>query len=176
MDESGNVGRAFRTIHYTDYQPPRILSNSALRAESWEKLFTVLDQLHVSSVLDGDLSSSLKYAFTNGIPTNKQGLLPIELSVNDSAGRGTVLPIEFEIYNSYVATIKVQLKQYIVYLPVNAPFDPESYYLSASLPGRMSFTSNVDTSRPGVYRVDYLVETKSADEYGKSALIVVVEE
>ena len=176
MDLEGNVGRAERTIHYTDYQPPRLQMNAPLRVGDREEMYLLLDSLRAGSVLDGDLSSKLKYDFIDGGLISGAGFYSVQFRVNDSTGNSLIVPTQLELYNKRDETIQVQLKEYITYLHVNDLFDPDSYYLSASQSGRMSCESNVDTSVPGVYHVHYLVENQASGDYGKSTLIVVVEE
>ena len=181
MDLSGNVGRAARTIRYTDYTPPRIHMNAPLRADGRDKMYPSLDALTADSTLDGDLSSKIKYSFLNGAAIAGAGSYPVELRVNDSAGNSTVIPTAFEIFDPREETLSVELTQYIVYLKKGAAFDPASYYKvpAPSANGgpvlSMTWTSNADLSTPGVYQVDYTVKNQASGDYGKSRLIVVVE-
>ena len=181
MDLGGNVGRTTRTIHYTDYQLPRIHLNTPLRIDEIAKLTPTLDSIRAESVLDGDLSANLKYHFSNNGPVFGKGIYPIELRVNDSAGNSLVLHTSLEVYDKREEPLPVELTQYIVYLPKGAPFDPARYYKAPAQPANggpvlsMTFNSNVDMSTPGVYHVDYTVKNTASGDYGKSRLIVVVE-
>ena len=181
MDLSGNVGRAARTIRYTDYTPPRIHMNAPLRTDSREKMYPLLDTITADSILDGDLSSNVKCSFLNTMIGSDKTSYEIELRVNDSAGNSTVIPTAFEIFDPREETLSVELTQYIVYLKKGAAFDPASYYKvpAPSANGgpvlSMTWTSNADLSTPGVYQVDYTVKNQASGDYGKSRLIVVVE-
>ena len=181
MDTAGNVARSTRTVHYTDYAPPRIRLNTPLRADAREKLYPSLEAVSADSVLDGDLSNKVKYAFLNNAAIMGPGSYPVELRVNDSAGNSTIIPTTFEIYDPREESLSVELTQYIVYLPKGSSFDPAQYYKAPNQPAggepmlSMTFHSNVDMSTPGVYHVDYTVKNTASGDYGKSRLIVAVE-
>ena len=174
MDLSGNVGRATRTLKYTNYRQPRIRLDQPLRTGSQQGVLAVLDTIRASSPLDGDLSNRVKYSFPNGGYVNGEGEYQVVLRVSDSAGASTVINTMLEVYNGKEETIRIDLKDYLVYLDRGDDFDPMDYYEIASQSGRLIVDSDVDTSAPGVYHVRYRVQADSG-EYGQTTLVVVVE-
>ena len=196
MDLSGNVSRAARTIHYTDYERPRILLDRPLRISKRDEIWSIWDNIHASSVLDGDLSAKFKYSFLDGASIIDEGSYAVELRVNDSTGTSTVIPTTLELYDARDEMIYVGLKEYLIYLHVGDAFVPEDYFgpeeEEEDQPAEegadseeengplkkneeLFIDSNVDTSVPGVYHVTYTVENETAKTMGKSRLIVVVE-
>ena len=181
MDAAGNVGRTTRTVQCTDYQLPRLHLSAPLRISSQSKFNELLNTIQADSVLDGDLSSNIKFNFTSSYSVFSEGSYPIELRVNDSAGNSMVIPTTLEIYDPREEVLPVELTQYIVYLPKGSSFDPAQYYKAPNQPAggepmlSMTFHSNVDMSTPGVYHVDYTVKNTASGDYGKSRLIVAVE-
>ena len=174
MDLSGNVGRASRTLKYTDYHKPRIHLNRPLRTDGQQGVLTALDDIRASSPLDGDLTTRVKYSFPDGGFISGEGEYQVVLRVSDSAGGSAVIRTMLEVYNGKEETVQIDLKDYIVYLDKGDDFDPMDYYEIASQSGRLTMDSDVDTSTPGVYHVRYRVEADSG-EYGKTTLVVVVE-
>lgn len=171
IDEQGNVGRAHRTLKYTDYEAPTFNLNGALRFGMGAQV-KLLDKITAESTLDGDLSGNVKYTSSSYIDTSSEGEYEVEYRVMDSAGTVSYLPVEVEIYNPLEEQISVELTDYLIYLEKGSYFDPGQYYAGASADGVLSINSEVDTDEEGVYVVEYTV---SGDySIGKSRLVVVV--
>ncbi len=98
VDEKGNVGRAQRTLKYTDYEPPVISLSESLRFPMGYRV-DPLKYVSAESVLDGDLTGNIKYSTPSGINTNSEGIYEVEFRVTDSAGTVTYLTESVEIYN-----------------------------------------------------------------------------
>lgn len=173
IDNKGNVRRKERTLRYNDYQRPQFSLNGPLRYPVGKKM-NVLDKVRAESVLDGDLTSNIKYALGENVNIQNAGKYPVEFRVMDSGGNTVYLNTELEMYNAEAERIKVSLKQYIVYLNTNDVFDPNVYYAGANEEGTLEVQSHVDMSVPGVYFVDYIVHGQGT--MGKNRLVVVVNE
>lgn len=173
IDEKGNVGRHNRILKYTDYQIPKFNLTNSLRFPKG-RMVNVLENMEVYSVLDGDLTDSIKYSVENTINLENTGVYSIEFRVMDSAGHIEYLNTEIEIYDITEERIQVFLSEYLIYLPKGAQFDPQAYYVGADTEGTLAIQSDVNTSEAGVYSVDYVVQGVSS--IGKNRLIVVVTE
>lgn len=171
IDQAGNVGRLERKLIYTDYEKPKFQMTHAMRF-STGKTIDLLEGVQAISPLDGDLTDSIKYSLETTIDLTNPGTHHVEYRVMDSAGNIIYLPIEIEIYNKSEERITVTLSDYLVYVPLNGAFDPQSYYKGASEEGTLQVQSGVDVKKEGVYYVDYTV--KGTVNSGKSRLIVVV--
>ncbi len=171
VDKNMNVGRAERTIVYEDYKEPAFHLSAPLSYTVGETL-NVLKNVSADSVLDGDLSSNIKYSLQQTINTQVAGDYPIEFRVMDSAGRTVYLNTLISVVERGSSGIKVSLNDYLIYLSVGDGFDPWSYYAGADREGEVDVQSNVDTSQAGTYYVDYIVNGESAS--GRSRLTVVV--
>ena len=86
VDESMNVGRCERTIVYEDYQAPVFQMSEPLSYPIGQSV-NVLAGITASSVLDGDLTSKIKYSIESSVDTSTPGNYPVEFSVMDSAGK-----------------------------------------------------------------------------------------
>lgn len=98
VDDKGNVGRAQRTLKYTDYEPPVIYLEDSL---SFVAGYSVdpLKYVRAESVLDGDLSDKVKYSVAANFNATSEGTYAVEFRVTDSAGTVTYFPATIEIYN-----------------------------------------------------------------------------
>ena len=172
VDDSGNVGYFTRAMSYTDYREPEFMLSAPLRFPVGGS-FNVCQGISASSVLDGDLSNSIKYTLDRVISTMTTGTYEVEYRVMDSAGKTSYLKTQIEIYDPEEERIEVELSSYLVYLDRNASSTPKDYYAGSSVEdGDLKVKSAVDTSKPGTYYVDYTVEAGELE--GKSRLVVVV--
>lgn len=171
VDEAGNVGRCQRKLTYTDYEEPYFEMVRSLRFPLGKEI-NILEGIKATGKLDGDLTSKIKYSLESTINLTIPQSYPIEFRVMDSGGKIVYLKTELEMYDQMKENIKVNLSKYLVYLNVNDTFKPEKYYQGSDRQGKMRIESNVDTKKPGVYYVDYVVE--SGDDMGKNRLVVVV--
>lgn len=172
VDESMNVGRCEQTVIYEGYEKPRFAMNGSLCFAIGEKV-DLLSPVSVSSVLDGNLTENIKYNLTEVIDKTTAGNYPIEYRVTDSGGNVVYLNTYVEICDSSYAANEVYLSEYLVYVNTGAAFDASAYYTGAEYEGALQIQSNVNTSEPGTYFVDYIVTGVGIN--GKSRLVVVVE-
>lgn len=172
VDKSMNVGRCERTLKYKDYTPPKFSMSAPLCFVEGSAV-NVLSCVSAKSALDGDLTSNIKYSLEKTVNTTMPGNYPVEFRVMDSGGKVVYLKTDIEIYEREYAGIQVELTDYLVYVKKGSDFDAKSYYKSASESGELVVHSKVDTSKKGVYTVDYIV--KNSALRGKSRLVVVVQ-
>ena len=171
VDDSMNVGRCERTLVYEDYAPPVFHMSEPLCYTVGQNI-DILSCISAQSVLDGDLTSNIKYSLEKTINTMTAGEYPIEFRVMDSGGNTVYLKTQISISDKNYAGIEVKLKDYLIYLSVGEGFDPALYYQEADREGELSIESNVNTAQAGIYYVDYVVSGTMSS--GKSRLVVVV--
>lgn len=173
VDDSGNVGYFSRTMEYSDYQAPAFSLSSPLRFPMGSTI-NICEGLTASSVLDGDLSGSVKYSLDRAISNAAPASYPVEFRVTDSAGRTSYLTTEIEVFDRAAESIEVSLSAYLIYLKPGDAFDPAAYYVGADVEGDLSIQSNVNTAQAGSYYADYYVTNGART--GKTRLVVVVGE
>lgn len=173
IDEAGNVGRMQRTLIYSDYEEAKFSLSEALRFPTGTTA-NLLGRVHASSVLDGNLDDKIKYTMESSIDIKSTGTYILEYRVADSAGRTITIPLKVEIYSPSEERIKLVLTDYLVYVEKNAEFNPENYFVGSDIEGELSIQADVDTSKPGMYEVEYQVT--SLNSIGKSRLVVIVTE
>lgn len=171
IDEKGNVGRIQRILKYTDYTVPTFDLTAPLRFSMGSSI-NILGRVKAQSALDGDLTDSIKYSLESTIDLKNPGVYSVEFRVADSGGNVEYLPLEVEVYDQTEERITVVLSEYLIYLPVNAAFNPQTYFVGSDIDGDLSIQSNVDVTKEGVYTVDYVVSSENS--IGKSRLVVIV--
>lgn len=188
FDRAGNVAKAQRTIHYTDYRSPKFSLSGPLvfRGGLGQELFQVV---HADDVVDGDLSNRIKATVvSDSASVSKNGYYEVEFRVTNSMGDTSYLTVPVDVISgsAYRYNATVILSKYMDYVEKGSEFVPEDYLRLlvtnmeeiplAELPQNVKVTvkSDVNTSVPGVYGVTYTVECR--DNIGYTRLIVVVEE
>lgn len=171
VDKSGNVAYYNRTLEYTDYQAPVFALSAPLRFPVGAD-FNICSGISASSTLDGDLTNNIKYTIDRVVSASVTGTYEVEFRVADSTGKTSYLKTELEVYDLAEERGKVELSSYLVYLGVKDSFRASDYYSDSSVDGKLSIQSKVDTSKAGIYSVDYTVSEGQLT--GRSRLIVVV--
>lgn len=174
FDKAGNVSRAQRTVEYTDYAPPKISLHAPLifRADTD---FNIFSAVGASDLLDGNLTGHVRGTMaTPGDRLEDPGMHQVEFHVTNSLGDTVRLTLPVEVTELGHTQNDPLLTNYLVYRKVNTPFDPLIYIAGESKGRAMVVTSQVNIEKPGTYTVDYV--DQRGEEYGKTRLIVVVEE
>ena len=176
LDENNNVGRAQRILHYTDYELPEFSMKNGCFIVKIDGTINIMNYVRASSILDGDLSSFIKYSFDSRLDTSTLGEYPVQLYVTDSAGGVSKLDTTLVVVSEAELHEKILLNQYLVYLNVGDSFNPYEYVTPDSYKGTLEIDSNVNTAQRGTYQVDYYVINSTAyNTYrGRARMIVVV--
>lgn len=176
FDSANNAAKATRTIRYTDYKAPRFRLTKPLCYPVGSTV-TLLDRLSVEDVVDGDITGNVRMT-TQNLNTAIPGIYTLTLQVTNSLGDTVVLPLSVVIQAGSNAP-EIQLKEYLIYLPVGGAFDPADYLRKVTENGRgisssdVDITSHVDTTQAGVYEVLY--QYQGTGGLGTAVLTVVVE-
>ena len=189
FDAAGNVSKAVRTARYTDYESPRFrLSRSLTFANNSN--FDIFQFVKAEDGLDGDISHRVRITSMDETSVSTIGMHQLELRVSNSLGETVKLVVPVEVYAAGTYEANLSLKDYLIYLPVGARLDPESFLdtytrgsekmsLRDGIPEGLTLqmNHNVRTDVPGVYTIEYRVtQTVGEQDYtGYAKLIVVVE-
>ncbi len=179
VDDGNNVGRLERKLIYTDYKEPEFdLTRPLLFPAGTNVRF--LSNVRANSVVDGNISSRIRYGLEIIVDNNTPATYPISFRVTDSRGKTSYLDTEIVIINNIYTAIDISLSDYLIYIPQGTTFNKETamkYLRSASVEfdpkTELNIDCKVDTSTPGVYNVDYTISSKNIN--GRSRLVVVVE-
>lgn len=184
-DRAGNVTKAERSVHFTDYHSPRFTLNRALVYE-YGSIFDVMKNIGAVDVIDEDIPGRIKATMlSTGLSITEEGIHDVQFRVTNSMGDTVqlILPVEIYPVNRYDASL--ELKTYILYLSQGDRFKAEDYPQRMVAYGdeipltqvSIRIHGTVDTSVPGVYPVSYTASYTQNDRtsIGYSKLIVIVE-
>ena len=185
FDAAGNVAKATRTVFYWDYTAPRFSLSEPLifRAGVTPEVF---EPLSAQDVFDGDLTRQIKGTMrTSERRLPEQGEYQMEFRVTNSLGDTAYLRAPVEMVANWGSAVRVNLTDYLIYLPKDAAFVPASYLRDLTVGTQtipldnksgagIAIDSNVNTAVPGTYRVDYTVT--QGQYHARTRLLVVVEE
>lgn len=188
FDSSENVGRLTKKLVYKDYKKPHFQMTSDLRFPV-NTAISLLDYIKAEDSLDGDISPFITLDGTKNISNvSVPGRYSFNLSVTNSVGDTSSLPIEVEIYEeSYEEqTYKpsIVLKEYIVYVDRKKEFRPEVYIDYIEDSGRYEIdldntttgvSNTADTDRKEVKKIPLeKIEMKSSVNEKKAGVYSVV--
>ena len=180
FDSQNHMTRAERTVHLTDYHPPRFALKEPLCFRLSNNI-NILKCIQANDILDGDISKKVKYTVDDGSLLLKSvGECKITLSVTNSLGQTVKLPVTVDITNANSNSSEVMLDEYLIYIKKGASFDAESHIVGYTDNGVLhkgadgvSISGSVNTNTPGIYTVKYSYGSEQLSGYTK--LVVVVE-
>ncbi|MCD7840260.1 MAG: hypothetical protein LUG46_06530 [Erysipelotrichaceae bacterium] len=179
FDSDDNVARTTRKIKYTDYEAPVFTLSKALCIYYVTSSEEYKDYVSASSVVDGDISSSITIDNINY--GDSYDVQSVTYSVTDSCGVTTT-----ETYNvtkiNYNATIDIELEEYLIKVDVGQTIYPSSYITSVIEDDiehdpsdyDIEISDNYDPYTPGTYEFIYRID--HSPSYGITKLTVIVEE
>lgn len=192
FDNDNNVTKAYRTVRYRDYVPPRFTIRQPLRMATNDYMFDDIEKvMTVKDCLDGDITGNIRFQNTKNVNPNKAGDYPITIRVSNSAGDVEDLPVTITYYDKERASEipMIYLKKYIVYTKVGQKISPASYFKYVEYHGIRSRSmgasggggavsvdaSKVNYSKAGVYEAVFSCKG-SEGARGTARLIIVVED
>lgn len=162
-DSSDNVASCTRILHYTDYEPPRLMLTAQPVYRPYpagNALKELVGALRANDVKDGDISDKVRVS-TQNIDISLEKTHTFTIEVINSMGGAEVIPLTIVIDNDGAQKPLVTLREYITYVSVNEEFVARNYILTVngedfegSYPA-LHIHSNVDTTVPGAYQVCY---------------------
>lgn len=132
FDRANNSGSLTRTLFYEDYRQSQFSLEQPLRFPENQKL-SLLSYFKAEDCLDGDVSPFITLEGSSDILKDEpqKGFYDIKLSVTNSVGDTTELPLQVEIYeDSYEEQSfrpAVVLKHYIAYMEQGSELDTNAY-------------------------------------------------
>lgn len=191
FDRAGNVSKLQRQVRYTDYTPPRFVSECSLCFPA-NSAFDLLSCVGAEDVLDGDIRRRVRATLISDTKSiSEKGTHMVRLQVTNSLGDTVEADIPVEVYDPEWYTASVELKEYLIYLDKGASFDARSYLLSFAVRGEAmdlrrgipadvscDIRGEVNTDEPGVYAVKYVLSQNIGltTFSGQAVLLVIVQE
>lgn len=197
FDGAGNIARGERKVVYTDYISPRFTLEKPLVYTQGTN-FDMLSNVGAEDVFDGDIQHRVRAAVLGEETMTSAGTYVVQFQVTNSLGDTHTQNFPVEITMGEYNDASMELSRYILYLPVGAGFNAQSYLKSftyqrnrmdltgGNLPSglKLETKGQVQTQNPGTYTVSYeLTYTQMnadrtaviGEHTAYSKLIVVVE-
>lgn len=180
FDSDGQCSEFNRKMVIDDYAHPRIYLTSPLLYYTIEKVsglprsqFIALDKI------DGDITEKIEFSGKT-VDFTEYGDYSLTAKVKNSFGDS--VSYEFPVHvRDKSSPLFIYLSQYVVYCSLNSNFDPMRYVRETSndlvtvqTPYDLSIRSNVDTSNPGVYEVEYTLSGETTSTPAITYLVVIV--
>lgn len=156
FDSSNNMSTAQRTVHYTNYEKPKISLSHPLIYSS-DSSIRLLQYLSAYDVVDGDISGKIRVT-TQNVSAYDSDTYNVTIDVTNSLGDVESVPLKVIIRDQLPSTPPLTLSEYISYLKSGDSFSPTSYIVTPSKSGAVKVNSTVDTATPGAYQVSYTYE------------------
>lgn len=180
FDSNNHMTRAERKVQFKDYKSPTFELSRSLIMQKKNNI-DILKYVTATDVFDGDISDSVKYVLLGkNLTLSEVGEYRVQLRVTNRMGDTVHLEIPLELTNGDPNTADITLTEYLVYIDQNAEFDAASYVKGYTVndvyregSAGLRFDSTVDTSKSGVYTVDYIYGY--GDGMSRARLVVVVE-
>lgn len=181
FDNASNYATCERTVHYTDYIPPRFSLSKPLVFNVGDSI-TFLDRVSAYDVIDGNITGRISLSESTVVSTIP-GNYRAELTVANRLGDSSTLPVTVSVVNRTASVPEIQLKEYLVYRKAGESLFLYGNILSVSdplaeeAPAKINVRINdggLDLDTPGVYEV-YYYYTGVSGETATVILTVIVE-
>ena len=184
-DSDNNVTQIEKMLYFADYTSPKIYLKNDFYFPAGA-VFELSRYVTAEDVLDGDITDSVKVISTDY--TSAKGTFSVNIKVSNSMADTTELNVEAYVTDVDYSQCRIVLNEYTAYLPVGGTFDYAANIKTVTNKDNNDYkiadviidSSEVDTSKPGVYNVFYQINGKDAtvddEPVSMSRAIVVVRE
>ena len=172
FDSDNHMASLTRQVKFTDYHSPQFgLATGLNFAKNTTSRMEVEQLFSASDLLDGDLTEWMTFGDSNAI-YNAAGDYTIYVEVANSFGDVVGYEFPIHIYERDAMNFDISLNQPIVYINQGSSFDPMDYVDSISDnngnyydPMLLDIDSSVDTSKPGLYEVHYVINSNTGIQH-----------
>lgn len=175
LDLMGNASS--RVVVFDLSTSPAIVTEPLYLETGW--IFDPLTGVYAYDLEDGDITHKIE-VIENTVDTSRAGEYYVKYRVEDSEGNAGEATAVVLVEWSWDWMPQIQVDPYLVYLPLNGTFDPMEGVLATDrsdgdITNQVEVFSQVDTSVPGVYYVDYSVTNSLGIPNGAWRQVIVFE-
>ena len=183
-DKDGNIATFNRKVVFSDYVPPRItLSDPLVYKTSGTTYETPSLNLKGRDKLDGDISKHILIT-ANDINSSVPGKYVASVNLKNSYGDEVNMELPVHILDSSQYGYYIELNEPLIYVDKGAAVNPATYiatvrneYTNEIVPVdeyKLTIDSDVDTSKEGIYEIQFSVVSTNESQRGETWMIVVV--
>ena len=183
-DKDGNMATLKRKVIFADYIPPRITISGPWVFKPTDNPYNIpVLSPEATDKLDGDISRKILLTSTD-LDFAKSGKYTASVYLRNSFGDEVAMDLPIHILESGINGLTIELKEPIVYVDRGTDVDPESFvaavrneYTNEKLGKKaykLTVNSEVDTSKDGIYEIQYSAISPDKVQRGETWLTVVV--
>lgn len=183
-DKDGHIGTFNRRVVFTDYTPPKIRLKEPWVFNTSDAAYGIPSlNLEARDKLDGDISKHILIN-TNGINFTVPGKYTASVNVKNSFGDEVNMELPVHILDSSQSGFSIELNEPLIYVDQGAAVNPATYiaavkngYTNEIIPVdnyKLTINSDVDTSKDGIYEIQFSAVSPDESTRGDAWMIVVV--
>lgn len=186
-DKDGNMNIFRRKVVFSDYISPRITILDPLVFKASSNTYNIPATLSVylggSDLLDGDISKHLLISDSD-VDFSEPGKYTVSASLKNSFGDEVEMVLPIHILDSDLSGYAIQLTESLLYVEKGETINPEQYvaavrneYTSEPIPDKeykLTIHSDVDTSKDGIYEIQFSAISSDKVQRGETWLTVAV--
>lgn len=180
-DSDNNVAKLYKTIRYSDYEPPKIFLRSDLIIHQGNPI-SLPRFFRVEDVFAGTISNRLK-VMSADYDYMDVGTYTINCKVSNNYGDTREMNFDVIVTDEDYSDVKISLSEYLLYVKKGETPDFASYIKEVINNNEYNFSvanvqinaSGYDPSNPGMYSVFYSIN-QGEKTVTKTRIIVIVEE
>lgn len=183
-DNDGNIATFDRKVVFSDYTPPRITLSDPFVFRPADNEYNVPSlSLEGSDKLDGDISRHILIT-SEDLDFYKSGNYIASVSLKNSFGDEVNLELPVHILEPGTGGYTIDLTEPLIYVDNGDDVRPRDYIAAVRneytgeiiSPGdyRLTINSEVDTSKDGIYEVQFIANSDDGLQRGETWMTVVV--
>ena len=185
-DKDGNDNIFSRKVVFSDYSPPRITITDPLVFKATDNVYnmpTLSSYLEGSDKLDGDVSKYILIT-SEDMDFSEPGKYTVSVSLKNSFGDKVNMDLPVHILDPGQSGYTIELMEPLIYIDKGAAVDPEKYIAAvrneytndiiSDKEYKLTINSDVDTSKDGIYEIQFSAISSDKVQRGETWLTVVV--
>ncbi len=153
FDQTGNMGKYTRTVHYTDYVKPHFMISAPLKFLADAGEADDLSYITASDCIDGDVTENIIVTYDDG-ELNHTGLVSYGMTLSITNSYGDVSELNVNVRYQERSTYNQEcpaLSQYVIYTQKGKKIDLQDYLTGIWSGGYTTSFDHTDYSTANVY-------------------------
>ena len=183
-DKDGNIATFNRKVVFSDYAPPRItLSDPLVYKLSGTAYDNLSSNLKGWDKLDGDISKHILTSSTN-LNFSVSGKYTVSVNLKNSFGDEVNMDLPVHVLDPSQSGYIIELNEPLIYVEKGAAINPATYIATVKSEHtneivpvdkyKLTINSDVDTSKDGIYEIQFSAVSSEGSQRGETWMIVVV--
>lgn len=183
-DKDGNIATYTRQVVFSDYAPPIISIEAPLVFKAVDNpYYAPALNANGSDMLDGDISRRILLS-SDDLDFTKPGNYSVSVYLKNSFGDEVTMDLPVHILDPSQSGYTIELKDPIIYVDKGSDVNPKDYLVAvkneysneivSTKDYKLTIKSEIDTSKAGIYEIQYVAVSADKVQRGETWLTVVV--